>query len=156
VNVPRTEIAVAESTVAGVRLYQLRTIIDLKRGNLTVGEFGGELPFIPKRFFLTYQIPERTIRGEHAHRHCEQFLVCVRGSCAVRVDDGRNREEFILDRPMTGVYVPPMIWATEHQHSWDSTLMVFASDPYDPEDYISDYGEFLRLVGAPGAPTPPA
>jgi len=156
VNAARTETTFSDSAVKGVRLYQMRTIIDSTRGNLTVGEFGGELPFVPRRFFLTYQIPERTTRGEHAHLKCEQFLVCVRGSCAVSVDDGLHRDEFILDRPMVGVYVPPMVWAAEHQHSWDSTLMVFASDPYDPADYISDYAEFTRLVRRADAPTTPA
>ena len=140
---PRDTLHVTDSPVKGVRLYELRHVIDRARGNLTVGEFGGELPFVPRRFFLTYQIPQRTVRGEHAHRSCEQFLVCVRGSCVVSVDDGTNRDEFRLDRPTLGVYVPPMVWAVEHQHSWDSTLMVFASEHYDPEDYIRDYAGFL-------------
>lgn len=145
----RKKTTVSGSALKGVRLYEMRTIVDPERGNLTVGEFGSELPFIPHRFFLTYHIPRRTVRGEHAHRKCEQFLICVRGSCAVLVDDGRQKEEFILDRPTLGVYVPPMVWAVEHQHSWDSTLMVFASDPYDPDDYIRDYDEFLRLANTP-------
>ena len=70
----------------------------------------------------------------------------MRGSCAVVVDDGIQREEFLLDRPTFGVYVPPMVWATEYKHSPDSTLMVFASHHYDPGDYIRDYKTFLSLV----------
>ena len=89
-NRPRDSLQVTDSRVKGVRLYEMRHIIDLARGSLTVGEFGDELPFVPLRFFLTYQIPQRTVRGEHAHRRCEQFLVCVRGSCVVSVDDGRG------------------------------------------------------------------
>ena len=130
------------SKVKGVRVLQLPFVSD-PRGNLTVGEFERSLPFLPKRYFVTFDIPNASIRGEHAHRECEQFLVCVRGSCAVVVDDGLQREEYILDRPNFGVYVPPMVWATEYKHSTDSTLLVFASHYYDPADYIRDYADFL-------------
>ncbi len=133
---------ITESKVSGVRAYHLPFISD-PRGNLTVGEFERTLPFIPKRYFITFDVPNAKLRGEHAHKQCEQFLVCVRGSCAVVVDDGTHREEFLLDRPTFGVHVPAMIWATEYKHSPDSTLMVFTSEYYDPEDYIRDYQEFL-------------
>ena len=131
--------------VRGVTLHELPFITD-PRGNLTVGEFERTVPFRPKRYFITFDVPNERIRGEHAHRACHQFLVCVRGSCAVVVDDGLRREEHLLDRPTLGIHVPPMIWATEYKHSADSTLMVFASDFYDPEDYIRDYREFKALA----------
>jgi len=146
VNQNQTALRIVESKVSGVRVFYLRNILDSDRGNLTVGEFGLELPFIPKRYFLTYAVPSRTTRGEHAHRLCHQFLISVRGTCSIIVDDGRNREEFHLNDPTMGIYVPPMIWATEYDHSADSTLMVFASERYEPADYIRDYAEFLQLV----------
>jgi UDP-2-acetamido-3-amino-2,3-dideoxy-glucuronate N-acetyltransferase len=132
--------------VRGVRIMEMRCIEDCQRGHLSVGEFGFDLPFLPLRYFLTYAIPSRQTRGEHAHKECAQFLLCVRGSCHVALDDGLHRAEFRLDRPTLGIYVPPMVWATEYKHSHDSTLMVFASHHYDPNDYIRDYGEFLALT----------
>ena len=132
-----------ESKVRGVKIYELPLIRD-PRGNLTVGEFARTLPFAPKRYFMTFDVPNFDLRGEHAHRTCHQFLLCVRGSCAVVVDDGLNREEFLLDRPTFGVHVPPMVWATEYKHSQDSRLLVFASEYYDPADYIRDYHIFLK------------
>ena len=132
-----------ESKVRGVKIYELPLIRD-PRGNLTVGEFERTLPFVPKRYFMTFDVPNVDLRGEHAHRTCHQFLLCVRGSCAVVVDDGLNREEFLLDRPTFGVHVPPMVWATEYKHSQDSRLLVFASEYYDPADYIRDYQIFLK------------
>jgi UDP-2-acetamido-3-amino-2,3-dideoxy-glucuronate N-acetyltransferase len=133
------------SCVRGVQVVDLPFISD-PRGNLTVGEFERAVPFQPKRYFITFDVPNARMRGEHAHRECQQFLVCVRGSCAVVVDDGQQREELLLDRPTRGIYVPPMVWATEYKHSSDSTLMVFASHFYDPDDYIRDYLEFIRMV----------
>ncbi len=133
-------------SVRGVRLYETRHVIDRVRGNLTVGEVGRELPFVPQRYFLTYAIPSEQTRGAHAHLRCSQFLVCAHGECHLVVDDGKNREEFCLNRPSLGVLVPPMVWAVEHLHTADSVLMVLASHPYEPSDYIRDYAEFLGHV----------
>jgi dTDP-4-dehydrorhamnose 3,5-epimerase-like enzyme len=90
-----------------------------------------------------YDVESKEVRGEHAHKQCHQFLICVNGSCSVVVDDGTKRQEILLDRPGLGLYIPPMIWATQYKHSPDAVLLVFASEIYDPEDYIRDYQEFL-------------
>lgn len=140
------ETTIESCSVRGVRLYEMRHVLDRVRGNLTAAEFGNDLPFIPQRYFLTYAIPSEQTRGEHAHRLCSQFLVCVHGECHLRVEDGQNCEEFCLNRPTFGVLVPPMVWATEHLHSPDSVLMVLSSRPYEPEDYIRDYRDFLNAA----------
>ncbi|MGV9776869.1 WxcM-like domain-containing protein [Streptosporangium sp. NPDC003464] len=131
--------------VGAASLHELRVAKDL-RGELSVAEFGRELPFAPKRYFLVFNVPSREVRGEHAHRHCDQFLICVRGSCGVLLDDGRNRREVTLDRPSRGVYMPAMIWGTQYRYSPDAVLLVFASHYYDPDDYIRSYDEFQRAV----------
>lgn len=131
--------------VKGVRLHELPIVSDL-RGNLTFAEYEKTLPFIPKRFFLVLDVPSKDIRGEHAHRECHQFLVCVKGSCSVVVDDGQNRAEVSLNRPNLGIHIPPMIWATEYKYTQDAVLMVLASDVYKAEDYIRDYDLFIQEV----------
>jgi dTDP-4-dehydrorhamnose 3,5-epimerase-like enzyme len=88
------------------------------------------------------------VRGEHAHRTCQQFLVCVKVTVAVMVDNGHSREEFLLDRPTIGIFVPPRVWCVQYNYSADAVLMVFASQEYDPADYIRDYDEFLNLAAA--------
>lgn len=138
-----------ELPVRGVTCLHLKFVQDFIRGHLAVGNFDeGEIPFVPKRYFITYGIPAVAgVRGRHAHRECHQFLVCVSGSCVVRVDDGTRQHTITLNAPSLGLYVPPMIWAEEFEHSHDSCLLVFASHAYDAEDYIRDYGDFLRAVG---------
>lgn len=145
------ETTIESCSVRGVRLFEMRHVVDPVRGNLTALEFSHDLPFVAQRIFLTYGIPSLSTRGEHAHRMCEQFLVCVHGECHLSVDDGENREEFCLNRPTFGVLVPPMVWAQEHLHSADSVLMVLASRHYEAEDYIRDYGEFTDMVKRGGA-----
>lgn len=131
--------------VKDVRLYDLPLVSDL-RGNLTFAEYDKTLPFIPRRYFLVFDVPSKDVRGEHAHRECHQFLVCVKGSCSVVVDDGRNRAEVVLNRPNLGIHIPPMIWATEYKYTQDAVLMVLTSDVYKAEDYIRDYDLFLKEV----------
>lgn len=131
--------------IPGVSLIQLPEISDL-RGNLTFAETPGLLPFEPRRMFMLYDVPGKDVRGEHAHHQLHQFLICVRGSCSVVVDNGKERCEVHLDRPTLGLHVPPMIWATEYKFTRDAVLLVLASDVYKAEDYIRSYSEYLELI----------
>lgn len=131
--------------VKGVTVHQMPQVADI-RGNLTVGEFGRSIPFDAKRYFMVYGVPSLETRGEHAHKACHQFLICVGGSCSVVADDGVNREEFELTGPHMGIHLPPMVWGIQYKYSKDAVLLVFASEYYDSADYIRDYSEFLKAV----------
>ncbi len=133
---------VVQSSVAGVTVHRLKLATDM-RGTLSVGEWGTDIPFTPKRYFLVFDVPSAEVRGEHAHRVCHQFLVCAKGQLAVVADDGTRREEFRLDSSEVGVYLPPMVWGIQYRYSSDAVLLVFASELYDPADYIRSYDEFL-------------
>lgn len=135
------------SSVSGVKLHRLPRYQDL-RGALSVGEFSKDLPFQPKRYFLVFDVPSQETRGEHAHRICHQFLICVKGSVRVLADDGTRREEFTLDSPSVGLHLPPMIWGTQYQYSPGAVLLVFASEGYDSDEYIRHYDEFIALTSA--------
>jgi UDP-2-acetamido-3-amino-2,3-dideoxy-glucuronate N-acetyltransferase len=116
------------------------------RGSLTVGEFDRSIPFVAKRYFMVFDVPSLEVRGEHAHRECHQFLICVRGSCSVVADDGFNRQEFLLNRPDLGIHLSPMVWGIQYKYSIDAVLLVFASHYYDCLDYVRNYDDFCRLV----------
>lgn len=135
------------TNVRGVRIHRMPRVMDI-RGNLTVGEFDRSVPFTPKRYFMVFDVPSMETRGEHAHRECHQFLICVRGSCAVVADDGAHRQEFLLDRPDVGIHLPPMVWGIQYKYSADAVLLVYASHYYDNLDYLRNYTEFRQLVGA--------
>jgi acetyltransferase-like isoleucine patch superfamily enzyme/dTDP-4-dehydrorhamnose 3,5-epimerase-like enzyme len=138
--------AMTATAVRGVTLHQLTLVTDL-RGRLAAGEFDRQIPFTPRRYFTVFDVPGKEVRGEHAHRRCQQFLICIRGSVHVVVDDGTTAAEIELNDPGRGVFVPPLVWAIQFKYSADAVLLVFASDPYDADDYIRDYDEFLALVG---------
>lgn len=128
-----------------VQLYRLPLIKDM-RGDLTVGEFGRTLPFVPQRYFMVMNVPSQEVRGEHAHRECQQLLLCVQGRCQVMTDDGHRRQEFVLDDPTLGLYLPAMTWGVQYRYSADALLLVFASHPYAADDYIRDYQAFIDAV----------
>lgn len=136
--------------VGGVTLHRFKLVGD-PRGDLSVGEFEKEIPFLPKRYFLVFNVPSEKVRGEHAHYRCHQFLVCVKGSCSVMADDGHTRCEVSLTSPDMGVYLPPLTWGVQYKYSPDAVLLVFASDYYDGEDYIRDYEKFSEVVRAKDA-----
>ena len=140
------EIGTHVTLVNGVSLNRLPQIVDI-RGSLTVGEFDRTIPFPVKRYFIVFDVPSRETRGEHAHRECHQYLICVRGSCSVIADDGYHRQEFLLDRPDIGLHLPPMIWGIQYKYSADAVLLVYASHYYDSSDYIRNYSEFCQIVG---------
>lgn len=127
-----------------VRVCRL-TEVHEARGRLVAAEYPATLPFVPQRCFVVTDVPSKQVRGEHAHRKLMQFLVCIRGSVTVRVDDGKTRQTFRLNDPSKGLYLPPMVWAAQFNYTADAVLMVFASAAYDARDYIQSYDEFLRL-----------
>lgn len=133
------------TNVKNVTIHYFPLIRDI-RGDLSVGEFQKDIPFEVKRYFIVFDVPNSKVRGEHAHKKCHQFLICVKGSCAVVADDGVNKTEIMLDSPNKGVYLPPMTWGVQYKYSPDAVLMVFASDYYDSSDYIRSYDDFTKLV----------
>jgi acetyltransferase-like isoleucine patch superfamily enzyme len=125
----------------GVAIYRMPVMADI-RGSLSVGEFDKHMPFSPKRYFFVYGVPSKETRGQHAHRECHQMLSSPHGSITVLVDDGRTREEVVLDNPGIGLYLPPLVWAVQYKYSANAVLFVLASHEYAATDYIRDYGEF--------------
>ena len=134
-----------KSAIPRVQFFHLPVIPDM-RGSLSFAEYGQYLPFIPKRYFLVFDVPSREIRGEHAHKTLHQFLVCVKGACSAMVDDGNVREEYELNSPGDALHIPPLVWGVQYKYSPDAVLLVLASDVYNPDDYIRDYDQFIALV----------
>jgi acetyltransferase-like isoleucine patch superfamily enzyme/dTDP-4-dehydrorhamnose 3,5-epimerase-like enzyme len=129
-------------TVSRAKLIRLPRVVDL-RGSLSFAEYDKHLPFAPRRYFVIFDVPSIEVRGEHAHRELHEFLICLKGSCAIVLDDGATREELILNQPDLGLHIPPMVWALEYKFSPDAVLLVLASDIYDDKDYIRNYEEYL-------------
>ena len=133
--------------VPGVEHREMPVLSD-SRGSLSFGEFDKHLPFPPVRYFLLFDLPDQASRGGHAHKKLHQFMVCVKGSCRIALDDGKHRDDLELNTPRFGLYIKSMVWVDVYECSADATLLVLASDVFKEEDYIRNYDAFLKAAGA--------
>ena len=127
------------------RLLTVPKITDV-RGNLTFVESNRHIPFEIARVYYIYDVPSGSTRAGHAHRTLHQIFLALSGSFVVHLDDGHRKEEFALNRPSTGLYVPPGAWRVIDDFSGGAVMLVLASAVYDEADYIRSYDEFLRYV----------
>lgn len=116
-----------------------------EKGNITVVENSKTIPFDVKRVYYLYDVPGGESRGGHAHKDLRQLIIAASGSFSVTLDDGNVKRTFFLNRPYQGLYVVPGIWRTLDNFSSGSVCLVLASMPYEKEDYIRDYNEFIEF-----------
>ena len=133
----------AKFSVNDCPVIDLGKITGERRGDITVVENDGALPFDTRRVYYLYDVPGGSSRGSHAHKALSQLIVAASGSFQVTLDDGRLRRTFFLNRPYQGLLVRPGIWRDLDDFSSGAVCMVLASDVYRKEDYIRDYQEFL-------------
>ena len=112
-------------------------------GQLSSIDFMNDLNSDIKRSFIVSTLKENVVRGRHAHRELNQFIVCVNGKSRILCDDGEIKKTFILDSPNKVLYVPSQIWSEQEYIMRDTTLMVLCDDIYKENDYIRNYSDFL-------------
>lgn len=116
------------------------------RGQLIALEEFRDIPFSIKRVYYMYDTAEGIVRGHHAHKSLEQILICIHGSCKIKLDNGKETKVVLLEKPYEGLYVANTMWREMYDFSPDAVLMVLASEIYDESDYIRDYEEFLKII----------
>ena len=131
-------------TLDSPQIINLPKYLD-QRGNLSFIEEYKHIPFKIKRTYWIYDVPGGESRGGHAYRDTEEFIVALSGSFEVVLDDGEKKESFLLNRSYYGLYVPKGYWREMINFSTNSVGLILAPTLYEPEDYIRDYDEFLRL-----------
>lgn len=127
------------------RLIDLPRFLD-RRGNLSFIEEEKHIPFRIVRSYWIYDVPGGEMRGGHAYRENQEFIVALSGSFDVVLDDGKEEKVFTLNRSYYGLYVPEGMWRQMRNFSTNSLALVLASIPYTPEDYIRDYEEFKTWI----------
>ncbi|WP_272694369.1 sugar 3,4-ketoisomerase [Providencia sp. PROV036] len=128
-----------------VNTIEFKTLGD-DRGSLVSLEQNKNIPFEVKRIYYIFGTKEGVSRGFHAHKKLRQLAICVRGSCRFIMDDGKNKEELILDTPHKGLLIEPMQWHEMHDFSEDCIIIVLANNYYDESDYIRNYDLFLNNI----------
>ena len=126
------------------RIIELPKFLDA-RGNLSFAQNNTHIPFEIKRTYWLYDVPGGESRGGHTYRDTEEFVIALSGSFDVIVDDGKEKNTFHLNRSYYGLYIPKGVWREMDNFSTNSLALEFASTNYNPNDYIRDYDEFLKL-----------
>ena len=127
------------------KIIELPRITD-PRGNLTVAEANKNIPFDIKRVYWLYDVPGGECRGGHAHKQIKEILISVSGSFHVTLDNGKEKQTFLLNHPYQGLLIDTKTWRTLDDFSSGAVCVVLASDFYDENDYIYDYNDFLQHI----------
>ena len=104
-------------------------------------------PFEIKRVFYIFDVLPHRVRGQHANKNSEFLMICLNGSCKVKVDNGKKQEIFVLDSPQKGLYLGKMLWKEMFDFSQNCILLVLANTYYDKNEYIYDYEAYKNLMG---------
>lgn len=132
--------------IQGVKIIELPKFED-PRGNLSFIEQFHHIPFKIERTYWIYDVPGGQVRGGHAFKEQQEFIVALSGSFDVIVDDGQNKQSYSLNRSYYGLYLPAGIWRQMQNFSTNSLALVLSSTHYNEEDYIHDYSQFRREYG---------
>ena len=130
--------------VKEAKIIELPKFLDA-RGNLSFAQNYTHIPFEIKRTYWVYDVPGGECRGGHAYKQTEEFVIALSGSFDVKVDDGKEKKTYHLNRSYYGLYIPKGIWREMDNFSTNSLALEFASTQYNPKDYIRDYNEFIKL-----------
>ncbi|MEH6908133.1 sugar 3,4-ketoisomerase [Neobacillus drentensis] len=121
-------------------------VIGDERGSLVALEQLKNIPFEIKRVYYMYDLQNDLARGFHAHKELQQILICLNGSCKVLLDNGKEKQVILLDKPNSGLLIDTMIWHEMFEFSDNCSLIVIASDYYNEDDYYRNYEAFLEAI----------
>ena len=114
------------------------------RGIIVIYQNGVNLEFDLRRAYLIRDVPIGKERGHHAHRTLKQLLIALTGSVSIDVSDKTGSQTYHLVSPDDGLYIYGPTWRVLRNFSSDCVLLVFASDLFDPDDYIDDHDVFIK------------
>ncbi len=132
--------------ISEVRLIELPKIED-ERGNLSFFEEQNHIPFAIKRVYWIYDVPGGQIRGGHAFRKQNEFIIALSGSLDIEINDGETTQRYHLNRSYYGLFVPSGLWRYMDNFSTNSVVLVVSSTNYDENDYIRDFIYYKKYRG---------
>ncbi len=127
------------------QIIQLPKFLD-PRGNLTFLESNKQAPFATERVYWIYDVPGGEVRGGHAFKSQNEFIIALSGSFDVVLNNGKEEMKYQLNRSYYGLYIPAMHWRSMENFSTNSVAMILVDSAYDIQEYIRDFNEFKSLL----------
>jgi hypothetical protein len=128
-----------------IRIVNLPKIED-DRGNLSFIEEENHVPFKVRRVYWIYDVPGGEFRGSHAFKETEEFIVAISGSFDIVLHNGKEEKKYSMNRSYYGLYIPKMHFRRIENFSTNSLALILASTPYNENDYISDFQQFISFI----------
>lgn len=125
------------------KIIQLPKISD-PRGNLSFIETENHIPFKIKRTYWIYDTPGGEVRGGHAFKSQNEFIVALSGSLDVIVFDGKHEKTISLNRSYYGLFIPNGIWRHMENFATNTLALVISDTVFNEEDYIRDKEQFIK------------
>jgi WxcM-like, C-terminal len=126
------------------RLIDLPKICD-KRGNLSFFEYPNQIPFKIKRTYWIYDVPGGEVRGSHAFKEQQEFILALSGSFDIILNNGFEETKYTLNRSYYGLYIPKMHWRKLENFSTNSLALIVSDRYYSESDYLRDFDKFKNL-----------
>ena len=105
-----------------------------------------DIPFKSKRVFIIHG-KKNSIRGDHAHHKCSQFLIPLSGVMIIEYENNKGKFKKILSfKKSNYLLLKPKTWCKIKFNTNNSKLMVFCDREYEFSDYIEKYNEFLNII----------
>lgn len=120
-----------------IKIINLPKILD-DRGNLSFFESEKHIPFKIKRAYWIYDVPGGEVRGGHAFKRQEEFIIVLSGSVDVIVFDGKKETKYSLNRSYYGLYLPCSYWRHLENFSTNAFVLITSSTKFEESDYIRD------------------
>lgn len=117
------------------------------RGNLSFIEENKHIPFKIERTYWIYDVPGGQVRGGHAFKEQQEFIVALSGSFDVVVKDGKNETRYSLNRSYYGLYIEAGLWRQMENFSTNAVAMVLSSTRFNENDYIREYEDYKKYKG---------
>lgn len=128
------------------KLFSFPSHVDVRGSLSCIDDLKKIIPFETKRVFWIYDVCKNAVRGEHAHRTCEEVVIAINGHVDVELIDHNGNHSYKLDNPSKGLYIPTMCWCKFFNFSDGCVLLCFASEKYESDGYINDFKVFLQEI----------
>lgn len=114
------------------------------RGCLTSIEGEMDIPINIERIFYMHHVTDD--RGGHAHIDTDQVLICISGSFKLKLFDGKETKEFLMNDCTKGLYVPRLTFTEMYDFTLDAVCIVLANTHYDMGKSIRNMDSYMSYL----------
>lgn len=126
------------------QVINFRTNPDSRGALTSIEGENQEIPIDIKRIFYMHHVSAD--RGGHAHIDTDQVLIGISGSFKLRLFDGKESKEFLMDDCTKGIYIPRLTFTDMYDFTPDAVCLVLANTHYDMGKSLRSKAAYLSYL----------